>query len=95
MQQDTSDNSTLEINYIEETPEQTPLTAKELFDKLCNIHREIDLLKEDEKALIENGKASSLDTTLINKIAKAYVKDKLEDLEKLTEETLEMIQELS
>lgn len=82
----------LTINYVEEV-QDTKLSATELFKKLCNLHREINMLTDDGKQLMQDNK-ESLDTALINKIAKAFVQDKVGDMEDKMQETLTMIDNL-
>lgn len=82
----------LAIQYVEEV-QSTKLSATELFEKLCNLHREINMLTDDAKQLMQDNK-ESLDVGMINSIAKAYVKDKVEDMEVKAEETLSMINNL-
>lgn len=78
-------------NTTNKTQEKFPdLTAEQLFEKLCNLHREINMLTEDVKQLMQDGK-ESLDVGMINTIAKAYVKDKVSDMEDKMNETLVMI----
>lgn len=82
----------LSIQYVEEV-QATKLSSTELFGKLCNLHREINMLTDDAKQLMQDNK-ESLDTALINKIAKAFVQDKVSDMEDKMQETLTMIDNL-
>jgi hypothetical protein len=82
----------LTINYVEDV-QATKLSATELFEKLCNLHREINMLTDDAKQLMQDNK-ESLDVGMINNIAKAYVKDKVGDMEDKMQETLTMIDNL-
>lgn len=92
MQENNQTTSELTINYVEEV-QATKLSATELFEKLCNLHREINMLTDDAKQLMQDNK-ESLDTALINKIAKAFVQDKVGDMEDKMQETLTMIDNL-
>ena len=85
----TQESNEVVIQYIEEV-QPTKLSAEQLFENLCNIHREINMLTEDAKQLMADNK-ESLDVAMINTIAKAYVKDKVEDMEDKMNETLTMI----
>lgn len=87
--ENTQTSSEQTIQYIEEV-KPTSLSAEQLFEKLCNLHREINMLTEDAKQIMQDNK-ESLDTTLINNIAKAYVKDKIGDMEGKMQDTLTMI----
>lgn len=100
--QTTQTTPEIAIQYIEEV-QPTNLSAEQtvessdsafqLFEKLCNLHREINMLTEDVKQLMQDNK-DSLDVSMINTIAKAYVKDKVGDMEEKAETTLSMISNL-
>ena len=82
----------------QDTPQSTEeqsikISAVELFEKLCNLHREINMLTEDVKQLMQDNK-EHLDAAMVNGIAKAYVKDKVSDMEEKMQETLAMIDNL-
>ena len=88
----TQDSNEIVIQYVEEV-QPTKLSAEQLFESLCNLHREINMLTEDAKQLMQDNK-ESLDVGMINTIAKAYVKDKVSDMEEKMQETLTMIENL-
>lgn len=92
MQETNTITPELSIQYVEEV-QATKLSATELFEKLCNLHREINMLTDDAKQLMWDNK-ETLDTALINKIAKAFVQDKVSDMEDKMQETLTMIDNL-
>lgn len=92
MQETNTITPELSIQYVEEV-QATKLSATELFEKLCNLHREINMLTDDAKQLMQDNK-ETLDTALINKIAKAFVQDKVSDMEDKMQETLTMIDNL-
>lgn len=89
----TQDSNEVVIQYSEEV-QPTNLSAEQLFEKLCNLHREINMLTEDAKQLMQDGKEKELDVVMINNIAKAYVKDKVGDVAQKAEDTLDMINSL-
>jgi uncharacterized protein (UPF0335 family) len=79
----------------ESTQTATPLTAKELFKKLCSVHAEIETLSSDLKELLAEGKEADLDTATINSIAKASTKGKVSELEEKSQLMLDTIDELT
>lgn len=89
----TQDSNEVSIQYIEEV-QPTRLSSEQLFEKLCNRHREINTLNEDVKQLMQDGKEKELDVVMINNIAKAYVKDKVDEMQDKAEATISLINNL-
>lgn len=82
-----------ENNQSNETQEAT-ITPESVFDRCCEVHREVNLLTDQLKEDLDAAKQKGIDVVLINNIAKAYVKDKVGDMEDKMQETLTMIDNL-
>lgn len=70
------------------------MNNQETVEKLVNIYNEVAILSEDAKQVLADAKEAGLDTTLLSKIAKAKVKDKLGELEEQTSDLLALIEEV-
>jgi len=71
------------------------MSNQETVKKLVQIYSEVAILSEDAKQVLADAKEAGLDATLLNKIAKAKVKDKLGELEEQTSDLLALIEEVS
>jgi hypothetical protein len=80
------------VTDLEPVPE---LTAKSVLQMLIPIYTEIEMLQADAKAILAGAKEAGLPHSLLAKIAKAKVKDQLQDLEEVTEELLDLIEAVS
>ncbi len=80
---------------IEQVSESEPLTAKAVLQMLIPIYTEIEMLQADAKGILSGAKEAGLPHSLLAKIAKAKVKDQLQDLEEVTEELLDLIEAVS
>jgi hypothetical protein len=76
---------------------KTPMTAKELFKKLVDIHTEINAHKELIKAIKEELKeeSSELDFGAVNKVAVKAASFKCEEAKADAAAFIEMIEELT
>jgi uncharacterized protein (UPF0335 family) len=70
-------------------------TTNAFIEKLVNIYSEIDLLSEDVKTVVAEIKTANLDHSLLCKIAKAKVANKLTTLQKQSESILEVLNGLN
>ena len=78
-----------------DTQDESPMTNKELFDKLVPIFREILVLEEDTKSLKEDAKESDLDFAAVASLAKAQAKRKLSSVIEKAEYTIKLAEELN
>lgn len=82
----------LAIQYVDEV-QPTKLSAEQLFEKLCNLHREINMLTEDAKQLLKDNKDMP-NVRLINAVAKSFVKSKVGEMEEKAESLLSLLNNL-
>jgi hypothetical protein len=81
---------------IIEQPKETPvLTAKVVLEMLIPLYTQVEALNANAKVILAGAKEAGLPHSLLAKIAKAKVKDQLQDLEELTEELLDLIEAVS
>ena len=76
------------------TEQTTPLSNKELFDKLVPIYTEIATLEDDAKALKEEADGADLNFAAVAALAKAKARSKLDRVEEKAQATLDLIEEL-
>ena len=76
---------------------KTPMTSKELFKKLVDIHTEINAHKELIKAIKDELKedSSELDFSSINKVAIKQAAFKIEEAKAQAAEFIDMIEQLT
>ena len=78
-----------------DTQDESPMTNKELFDKLVPIFREILVLEDDIKTLRDDAKESELDFPAIAALAKAQARRKFSSVVEKAEYTIKLAGELN
>lgn len=73
-------------------PATSELTAETLLERLVNLHRESNLIAEDIKELLAEGKDLDLATSTINAAAKLIASESYEKYREKAEAVLEILE---